>query len=70
MDDRMNDLMNTACTAFREQRNPFSDEWLVENDVTANECRQLSLLVAAAMSFFITMNGALVSKRDSAAVAS
>lgn len=43
---RMNELLDEAAKAFREQTDPFSTEWLIKNEVTADECFALSDWIA------------------------
>lgn len=40
--DRMDDLMLKAATALENGADPFNREFLVENDVSADECMGLS----------------------------
>ena len=42
MSDRSSELLKLAVEALDDGRDPFSDAFLVENDVSANECFTLS----------------------------
>ncbi len=42
---RMMELLEKAADAFEVQRDPFSIEWLTQNNVTLQECVDLSELI-------------------------
>lgn len=46
---RMTKLLEQAADAFDDGRNPFGTEWLVEHDVTLEECMTLSQQIAVAV---------------------
>ena len=50
---RGRELIRKASEAFDDQRSPFDTSWLVEHEVTADECRQLSTMIASALRFYL-----------------
>lgn len=42
MSNRVTELLVAAADAFLDGSNPFADNWLAENEVTFNECMDLS----------------------------
>lgn len=66
---RMTDLLNKAATCFEDGRSPFENDWLSKNNVTLDECIDLSRLIGSILSGFsissfttqreIFVNGAL-----------
>ncbi len=44
-------LLTEAQKALTDQRSPFVSEWLVEHDVTGDECYDLSLQIASSIGF-------------------
>jgi hypothetical protein len=43
------ELLTKAAEALEEMRDPFSHEFLVENNVTADECFYMSDILAASL---------------------
>lgn len=39
---RMAELLDSAAKALEDYRDPFESSWLIENDVTFDECMELS----------------------------
>ena len=39
---RMAELLDSAAKALEDHRDPFESSWLIENDVTFDECMELS----------------------------
>ena len=62
---RMWDLLREASKAFEDSRSPFEADWLVEHDVKADECFQLSQTISAAIDYFVLMVDAGAAKRES-----
>ena len=50
---RLEFLLTEASEAFEDMRNPFDTAWLVEHNVTADECFELSSAVSAAIDLFV-----------------
>jgi len=46
---RMANLLEKAAICFDDGANPFQREWLVDNEVTFEECEHLSELIGAAL---------------------
>jgi len=53
MNDRMRELLGVAAKHFKDCSNPFSTEVLVEHNVTADECIDLSQTVASTIQFYL-----------------
>ncbi|KKL92355.1 hypothetical protein LCGC14_1885570 [marine sediment metagenome] len=51
--ERFASLLQAASEAYDDGRDPFSNEWLVEHNVTSDECIQLSGLIASAIDLFL-----------------
>ena len=51
--ERLIDLLEKASKAFEDGQDPFSQHWLSENEVTLNECYDLSLAISAAIDLFL-----------------
>lgn len=54
MSARLDTLLEAAAEALYDGRDPFSDAFLVEHAVTANECRDLSTTMAAAIGLYLS----------------
>ena len=59
---RLAELLERASTAFAEMRDPFSGDWLVENDVTLDECHDLSMAVSVAIDMFMVQFGRVLKR--------
>ena len=55
MSDRMKHLLQEASRAYEEDRDPFSHEWLVEHQVTGDECYDLSKAISVAIDMLLLM---------------
>lgn len=53
MSPRMRELLGLAAKAFREGTDPFTQEFLIENHVTASECIDLENLIAAILDWYL-----------------
>jgi hypothetical protein len=53
MNPRSKKLLRMAAEKFRECSNPFDTDVLVEHDITASECYDLSQSIAHAIDFFV-----------------
>jgi hypothetical protein len=53
MKERMAELLREAAKCFAEASNPFNTEWLSEHSVTADECFDLSQMIANAVSLYV-----------------
>ena len=51
--ERIASLLKAAAAAYDDGRDPFSHEWLLEHNVTSDECVQLSGLIASAIDLFL-----------------
>ena len=51
--ERLNQLMKNAVVCFREGRSPFSSDELAKQNVTADECYELSQAIAKAVEFAV-----------------
>ncbi len=52
---RLRSLLRDAAKCFEEASSPFSTEWLSENHVTADECIDLSNLIATAIQVYLAL---------------
>ena len=50
---RMSQLLREAAKCFDEASSPFSTEWLIENNVSADECIDLSSLIGSAIRVYL-----------------
>lgn len=60
---RADDLLRAAAQAFENAEDPFSTSWLVDHQVTADECFTLSSQIAAAIQLW--RRSSLRTKADS-----
>lgn len=56
MDKRMYHLLRHAEYCFRHCMSPFSHEMLSKENVTANECKDLSVAIADIISEFLALS--------------
>jgi len=56
MNERMKNLLVDAAAKFNECSTPFNNVWLAEHEVTADECGELSRLIAEAIENFVGDN--------------
>lgn len=54
-DRRMTFLLRRAANALVDGRDPFSTAFLVENDVTYDECMEMSDAIATAIFLLLSM---------------
>lgn len=52
---RSDTLLRAAADAFDDLRSPFDRDWLVEHDVTLDECGDLSENVATAIRVWLSL---------------
>jgi hypothetical protein len=50
---RMRDLLLKASRCFTDGYSPFNDEWLHENQVTLDECIDLSQVIGSVLCGFV-----------------
>jgi len=53
MNERMRELLEVAAKHFKDASDPFTTEVLVEHNVTADECIDLSQAIAGAIRFYV-----------------
>ena len=53
MRQRTKELLTAAAGAFAETRSPFENAWLVEHEVTLDECVNLSDEIARAIRIYV-----------------
>ncbi len=51
--DRLIELLQKASEAFEAGADPFHTEWLAKNEVTLNECYDLSMAISAAIDLML-----------------
>src|SRR5206468_8644967 len=55
MKERMKQLLLDASKCFEELSSPFSTEWLAANNVTLDECGDLSEAIASAIKLYVAL---------------
>ncbi len=50
---KMTRLLIDSAHEFRRASHPFNTDWLSKNEVTADECFTLSVIIADAIEYFI-----------------
>lgn len=53
--ERMDELLREALKCFEECSSPFYTEWLSEHNVTLDECGDLSLMIANAITVYLAL---------------
>lgn len=53
MTERMETLLREAARAYEEMRNPFDSEFLIEHQVTSDECSDLALAISVAIDILL-----------------